>query len=294
MKSPVILVMACATHAFADTTISPTQKFAHSANAGAINFRPGQPAPLEGIVVGEFFLSGKAYGANVGWMNLGNGAPANGIAYQNNSATDYGVNHDGAGNLRGMAYGANIGWINFGWAAINNPQRPRLHLLTGEFSGFAYSGNLGWINLGSNALTTTAIRLTDDDQDGIADAWERTYFNNLTTAGAVTDTDKDGVSDVNEYQADTAPNSSADSFRVMNTVVDAAATQATLTFRTRPTRLYRIELSDNLAMWTNSQLGTITPDPGPTTTRMFTWSGGSWSGTGSLFFRAVALRPLAD
>ena len=48
----------------------------------------------------------------MGWIHLGDGTPANGIRYQNNSASDYGVNHDGLGNLSGLAYGANIGWIN--------------------------------------------------------------------------------------------------------------------------------------------------------------------------------------
>lgn len=32
------------------------------------------------------------YGANVGWINMGSGDPANHIQYQNNSATDFGVN----------------------------------------------------------------------------------------------------------------------------------------------------------------------------------------------------------
>jgi hypothetical protein len=293
MRSSVILATALASPAFADTTISPTGKFAYSANAGPINFRPEQPAPLEGIVVGDFFLTGHAYGANVGWMNFGNGEPADGIAYRNNSATDFGVNHDGAGNLGGMAYGANIGWINFGWAAANDPLRPRLHLLTGQFSGFAYSGNLGWINLGSDSLTTTAIRITDGDHDGIADAWERGYFNNLTTAGLATDADQDGAGDVSEYEAGTAPNSPSDYFRVIHTVAHGAANQATMTFTTAATRVYRIEISDNLSVWTNSGLGTFTPDSGPTTTRLFSWSGGAWTGSG-LFFRAVAARPLSN
>ena len=78
-------------------------------------------------------------------INLGDGSPVNGSAYSNNSAADFGVNRDAAGNLRGFAWGANIGWINF-----ETNGSPKMDLLTGNFSGFAYSANCGWISL-SNA-----------------------------------------------------------------------------------------------------------------------------------------------
>src|SRR6266446_3756003 len=87
-----------------------------------------------------------ACAANLGWINVGSGAPANGIQYQNNSASDYGVNYDGRGNLRGCAYGASIGWLNF-----ENTGAPRLDPMTGKLSGYIYSANCGWISL-SNAL----------------------------------------------------------------------------------------------------------------------------------------------
>ena len=44
---------------------------------------------------------------------VGSGTPTNGHAYANNSAADWGVNHDGAGRLTGYAWGANIGWVAF-------------------------------------------------------------------------------------------------------------------------------------------------------------------------------------
>jgi len=98
-----------------------------------------------------------AYAANVGWLDLGNGAPANQIQYQNNSAADFGVNQDGLGNLRGYAYGANIGWISF-----ENTGAAKVDLLTGRFTGSAWSANCGWISL-SNAL---AYVQTDTIQKG--------------------------------------------------------------------------------------------------------------------------------
>lgn len=51
------------------STINSTSRFAYSANAGWINFRHDQPASPNGVVFGEFFLSGFAYGANFGWMD---------------------------------------------------------------------------------------------------------------------------------------------------------------------------------------------------------------------------------
>lgn len=273
--------------AHADSTISATSKHAYSANAGWINWRPDQPSSPNGIIFGESFLSGQAYGANVGWIDFGDGTPSNGFSYQNNSATDYGVNHDGTGNLSGMAYGANVGWINFGWAPANSPDRPRVNLLTGVLSGFAYSVNLGWINLGGGSLITTAMRVVDTDGDGIDDGWERSHFPNLTTATTTSDADKDGVSDRDEYRAGTSPISSADYFKVASTSFSGGNTQATVTFTSDPSRLYRIETSDNLLSWQNSSHGTFAADPGPTTTRTVTLTIGD-----RRFIRAVAVKPL--
>ncbi|HCN79358.1 MAG TPA: hypothetical protein DIT13_19520 [Verrucomicrobiales bacterium] len=271
----------------ADSTISATLKHAYSVNAGWINLRPDQPVSPTGIVLGGSFISGHAYGTNIGWIDFGDGTPSNGFSYQNNSATDYGVNHDGAGNLGGMAYGANIGWINFGWAAPASPNRPRVNLLTGVFSGFAYSVNLGWINLGGGSLVTTAMRVTDSDSDGMDDAWERARFPSLATASATSDTDKDGVSDANEYLAGSNPNSDTDYFKVVSAIFGEENIQATVTFTTDPARLYRIETSDNLVNWQNSTHGTFAPDPGTTSTRVVTWTGND-----RRFIRAVAVRPL--
>ncbi len=128
----------------APTTIDAANHYAYGANLGWIDWR-GDTA--NGAVVGLSVVSGNIYSANVGWINLGDGTPVNGQTYLNNSATDFGVNRDAAGNLRGYAYGANIGWINF---EANGA--PKMDLLTGQFSGSVYSANCGWISL-SNATT---------------------------------------------------------------------------------------------------------------------------------------------
>src|SRR6058998_3906935 len=98
MKTFTLLLCfgAVALRAPAATTIDSVNHFAYGANVGWMDWR-GDVA--NGAVIGEFVCSGFIYAANVGWINLGSGTPANGIRYQNNSAADFGVNHDGAGNL---------------------------------------------------------------------------------------------------------------------------------------------------------------------------------------------------
>src|SRR5690348_5706383 len=93
----VIVLAAIFTAARAATTIDAANKYAYGANIGWIDWRGDTNS---GAVIGEYVCSGYVYSANVGWINLGNGSPTNGIQYQNVSANDFGVNHDGLGNLR--------------------------------------------------------------------------------------------------------------------------------------------------------------------------------------------------
>ena len=125
------------------TTIDPANHYAYGANVGWLDWRGNTN---NGAVIGTSVCSGYIYGANVGWINLGSGVPTNGVAYQNLSASDFGVNRDGLGNLYGYAWGANIGWINF-----ETNGAPKVDPGTGIFSGYAYSANCGWISL-SNAF----------------------------------------------------------------------------------------------------------------------------------------------
>jgi hypothetical protein len=130
------------TVADADTTINPTNNYAYGANLGWINWRGDV---THGANIGGQVCSGYIYGANLGWINLGNGSPLNGVQYQNNNATDFGLNLDGAGNLSGYAYGANIGWITF-----SAQGSPKVNISTGKFSGYGYGANCGWISLSNS------------------------------------------------------------------------------------------------------------------------------------------------
>ncbi len=277
-----LLALPLATLAQSD----PATDFAYGANIGWVNVQP-QRANHIYVDAGESFFSGYIYGANVGWISLGDGTPDNGFSYSNTAAGDFGVNHDGTGNLSGYAYGTNIGWINFGWAGLGDPNRPHFDLDDGEFHGFAYSANCGWVNLGAGRLYVQAILRTDSDGDGIDDAWEMQWFGTLTTAGLGTDHDGDGQSDASEHVADTDPTNRADFLKIVSHTYAGGQTQVTLQFTSQPSRRYRLHHSTDLVTWNDSGLGEFNPDTGATTTKVF-----SYTGNARHFFRAVAVLPL--
>ena len=269
----------------AATTINPAHSMAWGANIGWLNWR-GDVA--NGAVIGEYVCSGFVWAANVGWINLGDGTPVNGIQYQNNAANDFGVNHDGFGHLRGFAWGANIGWVNF--EAQGDPQ---INLRTGRFSGFVWGANVGWISL-NNALAyvqTDVIRPgIDIDGDGIADAWERLQFGNLLAANATTDADGDGFLDSAEYLADTDPFDPTSNLRITFYQAAFGGSPAEMTWTSRESRFYYVLKTPEVepTSWSDSGLGLIAPDAGPTTTRVVVDLS-----VPSRFFRVEAVKPLA-
>lgn len=266
------------------TTINATNRFAYGANLGWLDWRGDT---TNGAVIGEYACSGYLYAANVGWIHLGNGNPSDVIRYQNLTTNDFGVNHDGQGNLRGFAYGANIGWINF-----ETNGAPKVNLKDGTFSGSVYSANCGWISL-SNAVafgqTDFLLPGLDKDGDGITDAWELTYTNTLTAFTASSDTDGDGVSDSAEHLADTDPADPADKLMITAYETTPGGTEATLTWLSKQTRCYQIELTLTLTtpVWLDSGLGMIAPDE-ISTTRMF-----ADTNAPIRFYRVKALKPLS-
>ncbi len=275
-------------HSLADSTIDASRKYAYGANVGWIDLHGND---TDGVVVGEHFLSGKAYGANIGWINFGDGSPSNNSAYGNDHDTDYGVNQDGAGNLRGKAYGANVGWISFDWSSSDDDNRPRINLANGEFQGFAYGASIGWINLGAGTLATTTIEIVDADGDGIADAWESLHFENLTAANGTTDQDGDGVTDREEYLGSSDPTDPTSFLRILSQSIGEASPtsrKVTLEFTSDPSRRYQILISDDLVTFRESGLGEFAPEAGTSTTKLITGR------QTAQYYRVVAVRPLQD
>lgn len=271
----------------ADTTINSANRYAYGANVGWVDARADTN---NGAVVGEFVCSGYMYGANVGWIHLGDGNPTNGFAYGNTATNDYGVHHDGLGNLRGYAYGANIGWV-----AFESNGLARVDLLTGALSGYAYGANVGWISLSNQyayVQTDTIDPGPDTDEDGIPDAWEQMQVGNLTNLGAGVDFDGDGVDDPDEYGADTDPNNDEDYLAILDAVVADGSETSVVMWASESTRFYRLERAEavsNGADWADSGLGLQLPDPGSTTTRAF-----ADEIVTNRFYRVRAIRPLAE
>jgi hypothetical protein len=283
---PVLIVVPAAllftaSSVLADSTIRPASSLVWSSNVGWTNWLPSLP---DGVVTGEYVCSGYLYGANVGWINMGNGAPQNHIRYSNTSGVDSGVNLLPGGLLRGLAWGANIGWVNF--EDIGNA---RLDPRTGKITGYAYSANTGWINLDDGAdhfLTTRAIPSgVDTDGDGIPDAWEYEHTGGLTTLTLNGDADGDGIPDVSEYLADTDP-LLPDYLRIVDYQFRSGELRTSLTWTSRPTRFYRVQSSTDLTNWTLDQ-DNIPPDAGATTATTVPLPPGP-----RRFYRVSVFRPL--
>jgi hypothetical protein len=255
----VLLAVGFAALAQAQTTIDPINNDAYGANIGWIN---AQGDVVNGMVVGDSFCWGYIYSANCGWIHLGNGNPQFGQKYGNNSASNYGVNHDGLGNLTGYAYGANIGWVNF----EQTYGKPKVDLMTGVLSGYVWGANVGWIALNTAqgyVKTMTIDPGPDTDGDGIPDAWEYRYFTfgrlALGYLSADGDYDGDGVSDYAEYLADTDPTDPND--RLLITDFAIAGSTNTLTWTAKPTRAYMLQRGETLTNWV-SGVSSI-PSSGP-------------------------------
>jgi hypothetical protein len=268
---PLVLTAGAARGA---TTINATNRLAYGANLGWVDWRGDT---TNGAIIGAYVCSGSLWSANVGWITLGGGAPADGVRYQNNSATDFGVNHDGLGQLSGLAWAANLGWLAFTNRASDGSvyEGPRVDLLTGRLSGLVWSANAGWLSLSNqfaHVQTDTLDCGPDTDHDGLPDAWEIQVATNLTTLTGGGDNDGDGVGNLAEFSADTNPLDAASRLRVTSATKTNSLADTVLSWTTSPARLYRVRVSTNVAAalpWPDAGWGLFLPDPGATTTRTF-------------------------
>lgn len=166
--------------------LSDTNRFGWSTTAGWIN---GKASGGGAIFCGNV-LGGKVWSSTVGWINLGDGTPDGGAFYSNTNAADFGVNHDGAGNLAGFAWSSTTGWIRF----EQTHGKPKYEIATGRLRGYAWSSTCGWINLGENVTNSFAF-LVDDPapvlsiNDLVVNENDTTATFTVTRSGSPTEVD---------------------------------------------------------------------------------------------------------
>lgn len=137
------------------SSIDPENKYAWSENTGWLNFADSNAQ----VRVFNDHLEGYVWSENVGWIRLGVYSNGGTHSYANSSASNWGVNNDGVGNLSGYAWSENTGWINFNSA---NGGPVTVDSSTGAFAGYAWSENVGWIHF-QNATPAYRVNLQDAD-----------------------------------------------------------------------------------------------------------------------------------
>jgi len=154
------------------------KKYAWGENVGWVNLYPTDGK----VYVATDCLKGYAWLENVGWVNFGDGTPGaasdcdSGVHYANDSASDFGVNNDGSGNLYGYAWGENIGWVNF-----DSTDSQVVIDSSGNFSGYAWGENIGWIHF--DHTQTSYIPQTE---------WAPPPSNTAPTASTISETSTSG------------------------------------------------------------------------------------------------------
>ena len=156
--------------------------YAWGTNVGWIHLNP----PHGGVAVYPDHVEGYAWGENIGWIRLGTCTGGSPCAHANTTASNYGVNHDGTGNLSGYAWGTNIGWIHF------NPPHGgvRVDPVTGHLSGYAWGENIGWIRFQNSdpANSRTIVVQAEPAAGGIVTGGGRVEAGHAVTVTATANT----------------------------------------------------------------------------------------------------------
>ena len=118
-------------------------QYAYAVNLGWLNGEPlGNSGPGMSLQIAS--ASGWMWSANSGWISL------NCNNTSSCDAVDYGIAHDGTGNLSGYAWSPNLGWISFSCEDSDScgavPYGVVVDLSTGEMTGYGYAANAGWIS----------------------------------------------------------------------------------------------------------------------------------------------------
>jgi hypothetical protein len=175
-----IVLAGAAPLALAQSDINPLRKHSWGENIGWMNWRDaGSPPSGQGVLIPADYLAGHIWAENVGWISLGDGTPADGLAYANTTGADHGVNIDPAtGDLFGLAWGENIGWINFDTRAALalSGRQARFDGQAGRFRGYAWGENIGWVNLDDETHFVQVGCSADYHPDGVLNFFDVSAF----------------------------------------------------------------------------------------------------------------------
>jgi len=270
----------------AESNIDPGHAVISSDWIGQLNWLPGND---HGASINQYYCSGYIYGAQIGFISLGTGVPADKFHYKNNSASDFGVNVLPGGALRGYAYGANIGWINF-----EGTGNPNIDWATGRLQGKLWSANTGWISLNDGAQYVSLAFLPealDSDGDGLPDAWEIDHAGDLTSLSGNEDSDGDGQTDLDEYLAGTDPLDPKDFLGPVKLIVSADTAAQTLQWPTKKNYTYLVESRRSFGASSNWTVveGSQVVGTGSTVSFSLPKSSGAY-----LFYRIRAFPPLSS
>ncbi len=160
------------------SNIQSSNKWSWGENIGFMNWRDaGSPIASQGALINPNILSGFVWQENTGFINLGDGTPANGTAYANLTGTDFGVNILNDNRLAGLAWGENVGWINFGpHATLPALQQARFDPSSNRLRGYAWGENIGWVNLDDSTHFVGVRCPADFNNDGVVDLFDYLDF----------------------------------------------------------------------------------------------------------------------
>jgi hypothetical protein len=104
---------------------------------------------------------------------------------------------------------------------------------------------LNWSTGVPTAGGWNGVDLSDSDDDGMPDYWERNHgLNPLDAEDAADDADEDGISNLEEYRAGTDPRDGASYLRVVELGTDPAGLW--LRFRAEAGRSYTVQFNDGM------------------------------------------------